>query len=87
MLGVVAAVYKYKWKEAEQRFRSAMAHEPVPPRVHLLYGFFYLLSTGWTEKANEQRYPGAAIYTSLFIRSSPRWASLAKLMNLPEEVG
>jgi serine/threonine-protein kinase len=54
MLGIVAGVYDYDWKEAERCFRMAMAHDPVPPRVHQWYGFFYLLPMGRLEEAVEQ---------------------------------
>jgi serine/threonine-protein kinase len=54
MLGIVAGVYDYDWKEAERRFRLAMAHDPVPPRVREWYGWFYLLPIGRMEEAVEQ---------------------------------
>jgi tetratricopeptide (TPR) repeat protein len=54
----VAGVYDYDWKEAERRFRLALAHDPVPPRVRTWYGFFYLLSIGRTEEAVEQMEQG-----------------------------
>jgi len=54
MLGIVAGVYDYDWKEAERRFRLALAHDPVPPRVRQLYGWFYLLPMGRLEEAVEQ---------------------------------
>jgi Tfp pilus assembly protein PilF len=58
MLGIVAGVYYYDWKEAERRFRMAMAHDPVPPRVHEWYGYFYLLPMGQLEEAVEQQEQG-----------------------------
>jgi TolB-like protein/predicted Ser/Thr protein kinase len=54
ILGGVAAIYDYDWKEAERLFRLAMAREPVSPQVHCWYGFFYLLSMGRTEDAVEE---------------------------------
>jgi TolB-like protein/Tfp pilus assembly protein PilF len=46
MLGVVAAVYDYDWKDAERLFRLAMAHDPIPPQVRHWYGWFYLEPMG-----------------------------------------
>jgi len=46
MLGVVAAVYDYDWKDAQRLFRLAMAHEPVSPPVREYYGYLYLLPMG-----------------------------------------
>jgi len=54
MLGIVAGVYEFDWKESERRFRLALAHNPVPPRVRQWYGFFYLLPMGRTREAVEQ---------------------------------
>jgi Tfp pilus assembly protein PilF len=54
MLGIVAGVYDFDWKESERRFRLAMAHNPIPPRVRQWYGFFYLLPMGRTREAVEQ---------------------------------
>jgi TolB-like protein/tRNA A-37 threonylcarbamoyl transferase component Bud32 len=44
MLGVVAAILEFDWKEAERRFRLAMAHDPVPPLVRLYYALSYPLA-------------------------------------------
>jgi len=46
MMGMVAGVYGYDWKEAERRFRLALAREPVPPQVLRLHALYYLLPTG-----------------------------------------
>ena len=54
MLGIVAGVYDYNWKEAERRFRLAMARDSVPPDVHQRYGYFYLLPMGRPEDAIEE---------------------------------
>ncbi len=54
MLGIVAGVYDYDWKEAERRFHLAMAHDPVPPRVRQWCGFMYLLPIGRAEEAVQQ---------------------------------
>ena len=53
MLGIVAAVYEYDWKEAERRFRLAMARNPVPPQVQRGYALYYLLPTGQLVEAVE----------------------------------
>lgn len=45
MLGWVAAFLEYDWKEAERRFRVAMARDPVPADVRLHYAMAYLLLT------------------------------------------
>ncbi len=54
MLGVVAGVYDYNWKEAERLFRLAMAREPIPPQVRQWYGYFYLRPMGRPEGASEE---------------------------------
>jgi tetratricopeptide (TPR) repeat protein len=54
MLGVVAAVYDYDWKDAQRLFRLAMAHEPVSPPVREYYGYLYLLPMGRPEDAVEE---------------------------------
>ena len=38
----------------------------------------------WAEHAIEERYPPLVAILGPLLRSSPRWAALAKLMNLPE---
>jgi serine/threonine-protein kinase len=54
MLGIVAGVYDYDWKEAERLFRLAMARDPVPPLVHSWYGYFFLLLLGRVGNAVEE---------------------------------
>jgi TolB-like protein/predicted Ser/Thr protein kinase len=54
MLGIVAGVYDYDWKETERCFHLAMAHDPVPPRVRQWYGVMYLLPIGRAEEAVQQ---------------------------------
>jgi len=54
MLGMVAGVYQCDWKEAERRFRLAMARDPVPAFVRQLYGFYYLLASGRPQEAAEE---------------------------------
>jgi eukaryotic-like serine/threonine-protein kinase len=58
MLGIVAALYDYDWKEAERRFHLAMAHDPVPPRVRQWYGWIYLLPIGQAEESVQQQERG-----------------------------
>jgi tetratricopeptide (TPR) repeat protein len=58
ILGVVAAIYDYDWKEAERLFNLAMSHDPIPPRVRQWYGFFYLLPIGQMAKSIEQQEQG-----------------------------
>jgi Tfp pilus assembly protein PilF len=43
MLGIVAACLEYEWKEAERRFRLAIARDPVPINVCLYYSLYLLL--------------------------------------------
>jgi TolB-like protein/Tfp pilus assembly protein PilF len=54
MLGVVAGIYEYDWKEAERRFRLSMTRDPVPAYARDLYGFFYLLPRGRLQEAGEE---------------------------------
>jgi TolB-like protein len=54
VLGLVAAVYEFDWKEAERRFRLALAREPVPPLVRWYYAFAYLLPMGRLREAAEE---------------------------------
>jgi serine/threonine protein kinase/Tfp pilus assembly protein PilF len=54
LLGTVAGVYDLDWREAERRFRLALARDPVPAYVHQLYGFFYLLANGRSREAAEE---------------------------------
>jgi len=54
MLGVVAGFYDLDWKEAERRFRLALARDPVPAYVREPYGFFYLLASGRPQAAVEE---------------------------------
>ena len=54
MLGSVAALYDYDWKEADRRFRLALAHDPVPPRVRQWYATFYLVPMGRMQESVDQ---------------------------------
>ena len=46
MLGTIAALYDYDWREVERRFALAMSRDPVPPLVRSAYGTFCLMYTG-----------------------------------------
>ena len=54
MLGNVAALYDFDWKEAKRRFHLAMAHDPVPPRVRQWYGWMYLMPMGRAAESLKQ---------------------------------
>jgi eukaryotic-like serine/threonine-protein kinase len=54
LLGVVAGYLEHDWKEAERRFRLALARDPVPPLVSRLYTAYYLLPIGRPAEALEQ---------------------------------
>ena len=54
MLGLVAAIHDYNWREAAQRFERAMASEPVPPLVRRYYALYYLLPLARTADAVDQ---------------------------------
>ena len=52
LLGIIAALHDYDWKEAEEQFGLARASEPLPPDVHDMYARFYLLPLGRFEEAS-----------------------------------
>jgi serine/threonine-protein kinase len=54
MLGVVAGPYGLDWKEAANRFRLAMARNPVPPLVRTLYAYMYLVPVGRAAEALQE---------------------------------
>jgi serine/threonine protein kinase/Tfp pilus assembly protein PilF len=54
MLGIVAAVFDYDWKESGRRFAMAMARDPVPRQVRAWYGVFYLWPIGRIQEAVEE---------------------------------
>jgi tetratricopeptide (TPR) repeat protein len=54
MLGYVAAVFEYDWKEAESRLRLALARDPVPAFVRIVYAMDYLLPIGRPAEALQQ---------------------------------
>jgi TolB-like protein len=51
VLGMVAALYHFDWKEAKRRFQLAMAREPVSPYVCWYFSFSYLLPMGRAEES------------------------------------
>jgi eukaryotic-like serine/threonine-protein kinase len=55
LIGVIAALHDYDWKEAEEQFRLARASEALPPDVHDLYATQYLLPLGRFEEALQER--------------------------------
>jgi serine/threonine-protein kinase len=54
VLGAIAAVYDYDWREADEQFRLARAPESPPPSVRVTYALFYLLPLGRFVEAIEQ---------------------------------
>jgi serine/threonine-protein kinase len=54
VLGAIAAVHDYDWKEADQHFRLARASESLPATAQLLYAMYYLSPLGRFEEAIEQ---------------------------------
>jgi TolB-like protein/tRNA A-37 threonylcarbamoyl transferase component Bud32 len=54
LLGILAALVDYDWKEAEEQFRLAKATEPVPPQVRWTYAQFYLSPRGRYEEALQE---------------------------------
>ena len=55
VLGAIAALHDYDWKEAEEQFRLARASESLPPVVHDMYALFYLLPLGRFEEAIQEQ--------------------------------
>ncbi len=53
MLGVIAAIYEFDWREAERLFKLAMAREPVPTYVRW-YCATYLLLVGRVQESADQ---------------------------------
>ena len=51
VLGCVAGLYDFDWKEAGEHFRRAMAADPIPPEVHTRCAVFYLAPLGRLEEA------------------------------------
>lgn len=53
-LGIFAVVRDFDWKEAERRFRLALARQPVQPILRHLHGYFYLRLVGRAAEAVEE---------------------------------
>jgi len=53
-LGIYAVVRDFDWKEAERRFRLALAQQPVQPILRHLHGYFYLRLVGRAAEAVEE---------------------------------
>ena len=51
MLGTVAAMFEYDWKEAERHFTTALSGEAVPSLVHRYYAHYCLLPVGRAREA------------------------------------
>ncbi len=54
MLGLASAFLEYDWKEAERHFHTAVAHQPVPPLVRILYAASCLTPAGRGTEAIQQ---------------------------------
>ena len=54
VLGAIAAVHDYDWKEADERFKLARASEPDSPSVQYMYAGHYLSPLGRFEEALQQ---------------------------------
>jgi tetratricopeptide (TPR) repeat protein len=54
LLGSVAALYDWNWKEAQERFRLARAGDPVPFEVRAAYAAHYLAPFGRFQEAAEE---------------------------------
>jgi len=54
VLGSVAGLYDYDWKQAEEHFRRAMAAASIPPEVHGRYAVYYLMPLRPWEEAIEE---------------------------------
>jgi tetratricopeptide (TPR) repeat protein len=51
VLGAIAAVHDYDWREADEQFKLARASESVSSSVHHMYSGFYLSALGRFEEA------------------------------------
>jgi tetratricopeptide (TPR) repeat protein len=54
MLGSIAALFDYNWKEAERLFGLALAVAPVPGEVRWAFGNAYLLPFGRAQRAADE---------------------------------
>jgi eukaryotic-like serine/threonine-protein kinase len=55
VLGAIAALHDYDWKEAEEQFKLVQASGSTAPEIHDMYSLFYLLPLGRFEEAIEER--------------------------------
>jgi tetratricopeptide (TPR) repeat protein len=55
VLGTIAGLHDYDWKEAEEQFRLARASESATAYIHAAYAQFYLLPLGRFEEAIQER--------------------------------
>jgi len=53
VLGLIATYYEFDWKNAERRFKMAMAREPVPIYVRWYYALYLLLVGRVQESAHQ----------------------------------
>jgi TolB-like protein len=51
VLGAIAALHDYDWKEAEEQFKLVQASGTLAPEIHDMYALFYLLPLGRFEEA------------------------------------
>jgi len=54
MLGIVAGLYDYDWKESERLFQAAMSRDAVSPLIDFWYGHFHLAAMGRSEDFDEK---------------------------------
>jgi eukaryotic-like serine/threonine-protein kinase len=55
VLGAIAALHDYDWKEAEEQFKLVRAAGTTAPEIHDMYALFYLSPLGRFEEAIEER--------------------------------
>ncbi len=55
VLGQIAAVHDYDWKEAEVQFSQARASEPLASGVRIAYALYYLVPLGRFEEAIQEQ--------------------------------
>ena len=53
MLGVIAGLHDYDWKEAGEQFRMALEQKSANPNIHLFHAMFYLLPLGQFDAAED----------------------------------
>jgi TolB-like protein/Tfp pilus assembly protein PilF len=54
VLGAIAAVHDYDWKEADEQFKLARASKSATPSVHHMYAGYYLTPLGRFEEALQE---------------------------------